>query len=56
MDNTRNPSQDPKADVDEDVCAASPLDADGGRGDEDGEEVEEDVRAGRLRAGHDRWR
>jgi len=43
MDDAGDPAEDPEADVDEHVCAASALEEDGDGRDEEGEEVEEDV-------------
>jgi len=43
MKDTRNPTQDGKKDVNEEICGASSLEEDGEGWEEDGEEVEADV-------------
>ena len=43
MQHARDPPQDAEADVDEEVGAAATFEEDGQRGEEDGDEVEEDV-------------
>lgn len=46
MNDARNPSKDTETDVDEEVGVASPLEEDGERRQEEGEEVDEDVAVG----------
>lgn len=46
-DHTRDPTQNGKTDIDQEISIASSLEEDGERGEEDGEEVKANVRLGR---------